>query len=100
MELRFLFNEYSSIQIPSTKVTFDAKVNYLLELNKMHMTSLCMTLVRKNVVEDQHENSDGGDHNINNFCDTVESYENDEIILKMSFIIMISLYTRNFLESS
>lgn len=58
MELRFQFNEHSSSLIPYMNVASDVEVNYLFELKKMHTTHLCMTLVRKNVVEGEHENSD------------------------------------------
>lgn len=47
MELRFQFNEHSSILIPPIKLTSDTEVNYLFDMTKMHMTSLCVTLVKR-----------------------------------------------------
>lgn len=63
IELRFPFNEHSSILIHPMKVTFDVDVNYLLELNKVHMTPFWATSVRKNVTKNEHKDSDEGDDN-------------------------------------
>lgn len=67
MKLRFQTNEHSFISIPRMKVTFDAEVNYIFELNKMYTTPFWVTLMRKDVDEGKYEDSDGADDIVNDF---------------------------------
>lgn len=83
IELRFLFNnEHTSIPIPLTKVTSRNGIKALISLNEARMTTpVCVTLVKKNVPESEHEDLDGGDRNVNDFWNTVEiARENDVVI--------------------
>lgn len=60
MELGFIFNEHTFISIQPIKVTFEAKMKVLVELNKNRMTPIYVTLVKKNVPESEYEDFKGG----------------------------------------
>jgi hypothetical protein len=83
MQLRYLFNGYgdSSIPMPPVFVTNDAELNYLLELNKMHRTPtvLGVTLITKDVIEGEREDSDRADNNDRGFWETVEIVPADDV---------------------
>ncbi|XP_022852109.1 putative late blight resistance protein homolog R1A-3 [Olea europaea var. sylvestris] len=44
----------------------------LIELNQKNSILIYVTLVKKNVPESEHEDFNGGDHNVNDFWNTVE----------------------------
>ncbi|XP_022850144.1 uncharacterized protein LOC111372174 isoform X2 [Olea europaea var. sylvestris] len=85
MQLRYLFNSYgdSSIPMPLVFVTNDAELNYLLELNKMHRTPtvLGVTLIKKDVIEGERENSGKADNNDRGFWETVEIVPADDVVI-------------------
>lgn len=70
MELKLKFNDQEDPSPPMTISSY-VELNYLFEMNNRHATPICLTLVRKDVVKGEQVDSDGGDHNANDFLNTV-----------------------------
>ncbi|KAL2537632.1 uncharacterized protein Fot_19023 [Forsythia ovata] len=47
MEFGFLFPNNTHFSVPPVKITSDMQLKWLIELNKIHHTPLCVTLVRR-----------------------------------------------------
>lgn len=69
MKLKFLFNEHSTISIPPVKITSQVQMKLLIKLNQSRKLTPCITLLRKNVLEIEHKDFNGEDHNANDFWD-------------------------------
>jgi hypothetical protein len=82
MELGFLFQKHSTISIPPLKVTSEAQIKHLIQLNQGRKTTpICVSLLKKNVIEGEHEVFDGEDRNENDFWDTVEIAREDDVVI-------------------
>lgn len=86
MKLGFLFNEYISISISHVNVTFEIEMKFLIELSQNCMTSICVTLLKKNVPESEHKDFDGGDRNVNDFWNTVEIARENNVIISETIV--------------
>lgn len=66
MELKFLFHEHSTIQIPSIKVTFEVQMKLLIELNQGRKLTLFALLYWGRSPWEWLKDSDAVDHNVDN----------------------------------
>ncbi|XP_022893831.1 uncharacterized protein LOC111408289 [Olea europaea var. sylvestris] len=73
---------HSTISIPPLKVTSEAQIKHLIQLNQVRKTTpICVSLLKKNVIEGEHEVFDGEDRNENDFWDALEIAREDHVVI-------------------
>ncbi|CAA2966270.1 Hypothetical predicted protein [Olea europaea subsp. europaea] len=72
-------DEHTFNSIPPIIVTSEVEMKVLIEMNQKRVISICLTLMKKNIPESEHEYFDRRDRNVNEFWDTVEIVRDDVV---------------------